>query len=798
MKMIENSIRANDLPKLLASVPQGVEYLSLDCFDTLIWRNVNVPTDVFADLALGANGVTQRLSGESMARQTAFNLDGRKDVRIEEIYAQVLPNGSAEDHASHIAAELDAEARHCFAFAPTRDLIADARRRGMKVIIVSDIYMSEPQLRRLITRVGGDELIGMIDRIFVSSEYGLGKADGLFEIVLDALQVAPGAMVHVGDNAVADYTAPSRLGIHSVHLRQFGPETEQRLRLEAGVSSIIEPASRTIRPVLQPHRAALSLRTNDDPAFALGYDVLGPIMYNFASWIRAEAEAMEAKVGKPVKLAFLLRDGHLPGEAFKALFPDWADRVAMVEISRFTAQAAAFTNAAAVNDYLVPRLGEDDRAVFRVKVKDICTTQMLFDEAERVALGRNVEALDYLKAVMLPSNLRKILSRSAKYAERLFAYLRAQGIADGDAVMLVDLGYNGSVQNALETVLPARMGLTLAGRYLGLREAISTGYDKKGLLDSRHYDAAAISIPWQPIAILEQFCTMAQGSVMDYRPNGTPIRSAPGVKGAQSACRETAQEGCLAFVRAADRGFVRPPLSDDADARRRATMATLTRMLTLPLANEVALVKNFHHDTNMGTAGMMEMMDIEASETSLRRRGLLYLRDARRMYLAGELQGQGIITNLAILTAKRFGIDLRKNDIEAGAISIPVEVVDGHVFDTMEAEAHPTADGYYRALIPVGKGRYTIGLWLGRLYDYVQFDEIGFHPLNNLTTEKDAVPGAPITEAMQEVAPGLYRCDGPQSFMLIPPPASEKELLLSIVFRPVISHARQAERQMAA
>lgn len=796
--MIETSIRPAELPTLLDRAPQGIQYLSLDCFDTLIWRNVNVPTDVFADLGLGGNGAMQRNWAEKVARHAAQHVEGRLDIRLGEVYDRILPKAGPDELAARVQGELDAEARHCFAFAPARDLIVEVKRRGLKVIIVSDIYMSEPQLRRLITQAGGEALIGMIDRIFCSSDHGRGKSNGLFEIVLKELNVAPGAILHVGDNPVADQEAPAGLGITCFHLRQFEPEVEQRLRLEAGVSALMESASRTILPVAQPHRAAVSLRTNDDPVFALGHDVVGPVMHGFASWIRAEAEEMAAATGKRVKLAFLLRDGHLPGECFKALFPDWEDRVAMIEISRFTAQAAAFMDARAVDDYIVPWLAEDGREFFGSEVKDLCCKQMLFDESERAALSRHARSIDFLKAVGQPSNLRKIMARSAKYAERLFTYLRGQGIEDGDAVMLIDIGYNGTVQNVVEPVLRAGMGLDVAGRYLVLREYAQMGYDKKGFIDARNYDAHALSVPYQCISIVEQFCTMAQGSVIDYRADGTPVRAEAGLKGAQNGLRDTAQRGCLAYVRGAERGFVRRPLSDDADGRRRAAMATLSRLLTLPLPSEIAIVEGFHHDANMGTESLTQMVDIEASEQGMRRRGLFYVKNSKRIFLAGELQRLGTTTNLALLAAARFGIDLRKNDFEAATMTLPIEVVDGATMATSEAKAYPTVDGYYRALIPVGMGRYTIGLWLGRLFDYVQLDEVCFQSVEDFHSEKNILASAPLIEGMEEVAPGLYRCDGPHSFILIPTPPSERELLLSIVFRPVINRAKQAEQRMAA
>src|SRR3546814_14759215 len=54
------------------------------------------------------------------------------------------------------------------------------------------------------------------------------------------------------------------------------------------------------------------------------------------------------------------------------------------------------------------------------------------------------------KTVRTPQFAPKILKRSAKVADRMMAHLAAAGVTHGDAIMLVDIGYNGTVQNMLE------------------------------------------------------------------------------------------------------------------------------------------------------------------------------------------------------------------------------------------------------------------------------------------------------------------------------------------------------------
>jgi FMN phosphatase YigB (HAD superfamily) len=787
------TITAAELPTLLDRTSQSVRILSLDCFDTLIWRNTQAPHDVFADLPVAGGGAWMRMRAEARARQNAaFDRDGT-EVSIEEIYRSLTPSASHEEVAEAVECELAAEARHCFAFAPTVDLIRAAKAKGLQVIIVSDTYLSEPQLRRLIGQAAGEDVAAMVDRIFCSSEFGVCKGGGLFEPVLEELGVTPSAILHVGDNKNADQKAPSLLGLCTAHLRQFDPACEQRLRLEAAAAAILDPSVRVSSPAYQPHRPALSLRDEQEPVWALGHDVLGPIFHAFAAWVRSEAEEMAERTGKPTKLLFLLRDGHLPKRVFDVAF---GGATGAVELSRFTARRAGFTDEAAVLTYLAAQ-GKHERI-------DVLARQLGLskEEGQKLSRGRLSPQQEFTRAVLTPQNLRKIVARSEAFADRLFAHLQRAGVERGDSVMMVDLGYNGTVQNHVERVLTERFDLNVAGRYLLLREEELTGFDKKGLLDSRHYDTNALHALCGPIAVLEQLCTIAQGSVVDYSPKGEPIRKGAGAKGVQNAIRDRIQDGCVAFAEKARQGVLKPAASDDADCRRRMAAGALARLLFMPAAAEVSIFEAFEHDVNLGTNDLVQLLDVEESAKGLRRRGLFYLTGVDRMYLPGEVQPHGLPLNLSLFSANRFGLDLRSGDFRTGAIKLPVLVADDRTQTMIEVEAHATHDGYYCATVPIGAGRFAVGIQFGAVCDWLQIDECAFHPVDGFAASMGE--GAPepieaqvVREGMTEEAPGFFRCT-PGALMLAPPPSGVRTPhLLAVTFRPLVLRQQTALKKAA-
>lgn len=786
---MKTQIRAHELPGLLDRVPAGIKVLSLDCFDTLLWRDTHAPRDVFTELDIPGGAIEPRQRAEAAARRQARFEQGRSEVTIEQIHRRFRPTAAEAELMKSVADELDAEARRCFGFAPTVALVERAKARGLRVIIVSDTYLSEPQLRALIAAAAGEPVAEAIDRIFCSSEHGLCKGEGLFKLVLEALGVAPDAILHVGDNKGADQTAPAAIGIPSAHLRQFDDAARSRLRLEAAASQLIDPRVRASLPAFQPHRPLVSSRVEDEAAWTLGHDVLGPLLAGFADWVRAEAEAIAAAEGKPPHILFLLRDGHLPKLVFDALHPDRAG--AAVEISRLTAARASFIDEAAIRAHLA---AESERSRCDVLVK-----QLNFDKAEAAKLAHDLAARPdkaFFDAVLRPSNVTQIIARSGRAADRLIAHLKAAGVRQGDSVMFIDLGYNGSVQNLAEPMLAKRMGLKVHGRYLLLREDAPSALDKRGYLDTRHYDYATLNALCDPIAVVEQLCTVAQGSTVDYKPDGAPVRDTAGVKGAQNAVRDRVQAGAVAYAQAWRAGGH----SVEPEPQRIAAAATLARLLFMPLPSEIALLEAFDHDVNLGTRDMVRMIDADASVEGLRRSGMFYLNEAKRMYLPAELRRHGLPLNLALLTARRFGLELTRGDFNGEAIKLPVILADARGEVPLEVDAWPTHDGYYAAAIPVGAGRFSVGVSWGRIAEWVQIDEAAFHRVESFGAGKHApIAAASLFDGMERQADGLYRTSE-AGFMLIPPPAATgtAALLLNIVFRPVVRRGAAVEARKAA
>ena len=725
--------RSTILPHRLATVLDDhpeVTVLSLDCFDTLLWRNVHQPDDVFADLVVDGIDPGQRITAERRARTEARINEARHEVTLPEIYAKLMTNADDATRAAAIERELAAEARHCFPFQPTIALMERAKADGLTVIVVSDTYLVRAQLAELLRRAGGEDVLALIDHIFCSSDYGKPKAAGLFEDVLAALQVEPGRVLHLGDNPVADFDAPTRLGVAALHIVQFDARTDERLRLEPAGGSIFNSAVRGAIPAYQPHRPALSIAQPllAEPVDALGYGALGPIFFGFGRWLIEEAAALEQRSGRRVHMLFLLRDGHLPFLVHQAIAPEGM-LAARGEISRLTSSAAALRDDADVLRYAKV-------ATLAGYPAEYTLARLLFPEKEanRIirALPRSKPGEALFRYLTKPQTVRVITRRSREFCERMVQHVRAAtGIAAGETLMLIDLGYNGTVQNRVDALFVQALGVQVAGRYLLLSENEVSGLDKKGFIDRRQYDDRALDALGGVVAVIEQLATVSQGSVIDYSASGAPIRRDYTISDHQSSARDRVQAACVQFACAVAGASHRRPASDDV-AWTHGAAAALIRLMFLPTKEELAVLETFDHDINLGTSAHVKLFDPDIAARELKRRGPFYLKHSERMYLPAELRGQGLPLTLMAMASWRLRLDLRHSEFSDREIALPVLIADGNDLSESIVRATPTHEGFFVATIPVANGRFTIGVQFAALYEWLQVEAVWFTPTATL------------------------------------------------------------------
>lgn len=787
-------IRSAEMPKILDEYP-GVRVLSLDCFDTLLFRDTAVPVDVFYDLqsspAFARLGYNAKLRAvcESNARSRKRLRTGSNEVTLAEVHKLAFPRLSDDEIAALVDAEVEAEQDACYAFPPTCELVRAAKARGLQVIIVSDTYLREAELRRLLSHSLPADVYASIDRVFVSSQHGRSKGDGLFREVLAATSLKPETILHVGDNATADFVAPKASGVNALRFVQHDDAIEELLRLQSMAGSMLMPGLRQTSSFPSPYRALLTARGGpDDPHHLLGYAALGPILYGFSRFVLDEIAALERE-GKRVRPLFLLRDAWLPMQVCEAIAGRPVGTAAA--ISRFASYAASFRTAADVEEYLA-RFGGSGR--FADLGKQLLLPERKINELKARASAAKNPMEEFTRLVLRSSNLEVIVSRSKEYRARLVKYLeKTAGLERGDTVMFIDLGYEGTAQNRLEPVFRDELSVEIVGRYL--LAARTPGYERshKGLIDPAWTEDRTVDTVVPYIALVEDLCTSDDGSVVDYDDEGRPVLAERVLHSEQYERVKPIQAQCVEFARDAEALFQltkRPTLA----ALRETALAALARLLFFPTRREIACLEGFRLDMNLATKDSFRLFDREEGLEGLRRRGLFFMEKnlkSLRMNYPVELRAAGLELSIALFAQHRFSLSFSKSDMTLRQEPVKVLAMRGAEAATATVAASATHDGCFAVNIPVGQSGMSVGVMFGERYAWLQIESIERIDKDAFLRDDEShrtedIGRKVVIEGMTEHAPKLFECVAPSGFLLVPADAiGAKISVVRIVFRPL-------------
>ncbi len=276
---------------------------SFDVFDTLITRSTATPKGIFMlmqDQIKGSreyppflkdNFYELRVESEKLAKEHAVR-EGKQEITLGDIYKALATNGCITEEQQEELKNLEIETEYNNVLAITKnvDLLKQLVSRGERVVLISDMYLSEKVIRRMIEKI--DSVFEKIP-VYVSSEYGVTKGGGgLFRIVKNAENVEYADWIHYGDNEYADINAANRLGIKAVQMvseetKEYEqPEKDLYHQLSVGVSKYIRSSG--IKGV----------------SGEIGSSLAGPILYPYVKWVLEESLSMGIS-----RLYFVARDG---------------------------------------------------------------------------------------------------------------------------------------------------------------------------------------------------------------------------------------------------------------------------------------------------------------------------------------------------------------------------------------------------------------------------------------------------------------------------------------------------------
>ena len=152
------SVSAHELQIITENFLNQYQVITFDCFDTLLWRNVDKPMDVFFTMAKKPmfqqlNFTADcRIKCEEIARRRKFVEKGKREVGYRDIYLTFNSALSDDQIEALYEEELSSEIEHCYAFQPMVDILKQSINLNKKVFIVSDTYLSKKGLKKITRR----------------------------------------------------------------------------------------------------------------------------------------------------------------------------------------------------------------------------------------------------------------------------------------------------------------------------------------------------------------------------------------------------------------------------------------------------------------------------------------------------------------------------------------------------------------------------------------------------------------------------------------------------------------------
>lgn len=622
-----------------------VKVLSIDIFDTLLWRRVPEPADVFlmlggdlkaaGRLAPGVNAVAfaeARRTAERTAREKVQAVTGYREVTLADIYAampdQMFTGGF--DIAARAAAEVACEQRlltHDHALAA---LMASAKDAGAKVILVSDTYFSSGEIRALLQAAG---FTGAVDRLYVSCEAGKPKYRDLFDTVIKDLGVAPAEMLHVGDSYEADVAPCAARRIGHVHYDKwhFAPRVQAKefpadlMARDAVLAGAGDFGLTGLRSRLR-HRVPAGVSARLRPYWQIGAAALAPPFAAFARWVVGEATGADTVYGIMREGRFL---GDIVGATAKALGIPlkteelWLSRRAVIGAALYPDDLSL------LRDFIMLAPGGSTAEVLE-KIGLAATDVPGFDIGRDGALQTLVQAI-----TRSPALQAKVLAVSARHRRNLLAGLGKQiDLARPQTAIVMDLGYAATIQAVLARIL-TREGspVVLRGLYFALND---TGIARRGGgLDVRAFlgdrGLAVARLLSRTPDVLEHACMCREGSLAAYDDTGAPVLL-PNLRDAvqldQMECLQDGIRAGMAAVQGLLGDFRRTPHDFPALAAQAARM--VEAMILHPTAEEAATVGNWLHEANFDLGDRRRLTDLAFDPGQLEYRGLAALQDIGR------------------------------------------------------------------------------------------------------------------------------------------------------------------------
>lgn len=418
--------------KKIKSTIDEYEYISFDIFDTLIKRNLKQPIDLFllvekyynkqSKISL-SNFVYLRIEAEKQARENEKN----NEPSLDDIYANLNIDENTFDLKKIKDIEIDLEKKFCLQNQYFYEIYRYAKESGKKIILTSDMYLNKSVIQDILTKAKIH-----YDYLFISNIEKKNKISGsIYPYILKTLNINESQLLHIGDSKIADYLMPKKYHIKSILI----PKKLVNTRF-----SNLKINNLDYNILLSFINNHILNEWNDYEVF--GYEVLGPILYSFITWIYKQT-----KTNKIEKLFFLARDAKIIMEAFQIKYSSEIP-LYYIHVSR----KSVLKSVISFNNF------EDIMNRYKMMIKDTSNVNDLFTILDlknktlksdfkklNISLDENIIDLNFEKKELIFNFIKKQLNKENKNQLKYLKQYLNENDFKGN-VALVDIGWNGTIQ----------------------------------------------------------------------------------------------------------------------------------------------------------------------------------------------------------------------------------------------------------------------------------------------------------------------------------------------------------------
>lgn len=294
------------------------DVICFDVFDTLLFRTVSRPDDVFYLMELKYK-LPEFCKLRKEALKTARDELGIHDVTIEDIYSYITP---LYPNISPLS-ELDMEKKVIYANPYFINVVKKLINNGKKVICVSDMYLNGDTIKELLLSCGYPDI-----EIFSSCDYKINKLNGALQRLIRE-KYSNERIVFIGNDYKSDFNQSIESGLDAIWYRSC-QSLGKSYRSTADESIEASLYCAIVNNYI--HNGSFKC---DDAFYEHGFVYGGIIVYGFCSFID--------KLNKQYffdKLLFLSRDMNVFYKVYERFFGSVESEYVL--FSRFSSQQLIF------------------------------------------------------------------------------------------------------------------------------------------------------------------------------------------------------------------------------------------------------------------------------------------------------------------------------------------------------------------------------------------------------------------------------------------------------------------------